>query len=66
MKLIVRWHRTFKESFHQAESVSDLLQYNDILATRKGNDLYLHFLVDPKGPGVVWKKTIRDGGYADV
>lgn len=53
LKTIGSWYRSVREAFDQAEPASYLIKNKDILATRKGNDLYLHFYADPKGSGVV-------------
>jgi len=52
LRTIGRWYQSVKVSYAGTEPVSYLLNNEDILTTREGNNLYIHLLHDPKGRAI--------------
>jgi len=46
-----KWYNSVKESFEKADPVSDIISGRDVLLTRKGNNIYLHFHKGTPGNG---------------
>jgi alpha-L-fucosidase len=51
LKRLGKWYSSVKESFEDVESAPELLTGKDILVTRRGKTLYLHFYRSPTGNG---------------
>jgi len=55
LRKIGAWYKQVREAFDGTVPASAMVERDDILLTRKGNDLYVHFYQDPTSSGVVLK-----------
>ncbi len=46
------WYKTAKEALTDVECISDRIKNEDLLCTRKGNNIYIHLYKDPQGTTV--------------
>ena len=72
---IGKWYNMAKEAFRDADSVSNAIANENVYATRKGNNIYLHLYRDPQGSSVEIKPLdeipqnvtlLNDGRQLDV
>jgi alpha-L-fucosidase len=55
LKRIGKWYVQVKESFEDVEPAPDILSNRDVLVTRRGNTLYIHFYKGLPGNGFKMK-----------
>ena len=55
LRTIGRWYDKLKPAFHPAEPACDITENRDVLLTKNGNTLYVHFVRDPASSAVVLK-----------